>query len=264
MLFKHLWRQFTTLLSVNYAHMVEYRAELLFWVLSNSLPIILMGVWYQAAQGGGFALSPIEFTRYFLAVFIVRQFTIVWVIWEFEDELVQGRLSPRLLQPIDPVWHHLTSHIAERGARLPFGVILVVFFFVLYPTAFWIPSFKDVLLAGLSITLAFALRFTVQYTFAMVAFWTERAAALEQIWFGLYLFLSGMIAPLEVFPPAMRQILVWTPFPYLIDVPANILVGLPVNIGQSYWIPLGWLVLSFLLNRWLWRQGLKQYSGMGA
>jgi hypothetical protein len=71
--------------------MLEYRAELFLWALSGSLPLILMGVWTKAAQGGQFGLSPLDFTRYFLAVFIVRQFTVVWVIWEFEKEVIEGR-----------------------------------------------------------------------------------------------------------------------------------------------------------------------------
>ncbi len=251
-------------LSVYYAHMLEYRAELFLWALSGTLPLILMGVWTQASQQGQFGLNSEDFVRYFLMVFLVRQFTVVWVVWEFEKEVVQGKLSPRLLQPIDPVWHHVASHLSERLARLPFALLLVGLFFFLYPQAVWIPSLKSILLFGLVLGLAFALRFLMQYTFALFAFWTERASAIEQFWFLFYLFLSGMIAPLEVFPPAVRQIAQWTPFPYLIHFPASILIGLPVDIVRGVLMMLGWSLLFFIWNRWLWRQGLKQYSGMGA
>jgi ABC-2 type transport system permease protein len=252
------------LLSVYYAYMLEYRAELLLWALSGSLPLILLGVWTQAAQSGQLGLSPVDFARYFLAVFIVRQFTVVWVIWEFEKEVVEGRLSPRLLQPLDPVWHHVTSHLSERLARLPFVVGLILLFFVIYPQAAWWPSFSSLVLFALVSAIAFALRFLIQYTFALFAFWTERASALEQFWFLLYLFLSGLIAPLEMFPPLMRAIVLWTPFPYFVYFPASVLVGLPVNWGQGLVVIFGWGVVFWVLNRWLWRQGLKQYSGMGA
>ena len=155
-------RKARVLLLVYYAYMLEYRAELFLWALSGSLPLILMGVWIQAAQGGQFGLSPLVFTRYFLAVFIIRQFTIVWVIWEFEKEVVEGRLSPRLLQPLDPVWHHIASHLSERLARLPFGLVLVALFFTLYPQAFWVPSLKNLLLFVVAVSCAFALRFVIQ------------------------------------------------------------------------------------------------------
>lgn len=253
-----------TLLSVYYAYMIEYRAELLFWVLSGTLPLILMGVWVEAAQGGQFGLSPNDFIRYFLAVFFVRQFTVVWVIWEFEREVVEGKLSFRLLQPLDPGWHHLASHFAERFARLPFALLLIGLFFWLYPQAIWVPTLPNLLLCFLALILAFLLRFVSQYAFSMFAFWIERAYAIEQFWFLFYLFLSGLVAPLEVFPPVIRQIVLCTPFPYMISFPASILIGLPVNIGQGLLVMVGWISLFLALNRWLWGRGLKQYSGMGA
>jgi ABC-2 type transport system permease protein len=257
-------RKVKVFLSVYYAYMVEYRAELILWVLANSLPIIMMGVWVKAAQSGQFTLTPAEFARYFISVFLIRQLTIIWVVWEFEREVVEGRLSPRLLQPIDPVWHHVASHIAERFARLPFTILLILLFFVLYPQAAWIPSWQSILLASFSIILAFILRFLIQYTFALCAFWTERATALEQFWFLFYLFLSGMVAPLDVFPESVRAVLFWTPFPYLVYFPASVLIGVPVPLVQGFAVTFLWVTGLWILNRWLWREGLKHYSGMGA
>ena len=261
---KHTINKILTFLFVYYAYMVEYRAELILWVLSGSLPIILMGVWTEAAQEGNFGLTSTDFARYFLAVFIVRQLSVVWVIWEFEREVVEGKLSPRLLQPIDPVWHHIAAHTSERIARTPFAIFLVVLFFLLYPQAFWIPSLGNLLLFALASGMAFALRFIIQYTFAMFAFWTERANALENLWFLFYLFLSGYIAPLEVFPETLRQIVLLTPFPYLINFPAAILVGTPVDLLRGFLSTIGWFLVFLGLNRILWRLGLKRYSGMGA
>lgn len=257
-------RKAKTLLSVYYAHTLEFRAEIVLWVLSGSLPLILMGVWIEAAQGGNFGLKPVEFARYFLAVFLVRQITMVWVMWEFESEVVEGKLSFRLLQPLDPGWYHFAGHVAERFARLPFVVLLVGLFFWLYPSAFWLPGWSTLLLFLLAAAIAFALRFLIQYTFAMFAFWLERANAIEQLWFLLYLFLSGLVAPLELFPPVVREVVLWTPFPYLVNFPAALLVGLPVDVGKGFLALLGWCLIFFILNRWLWRQGLKRYSGMGA
>jgi ABC-2 type transport system permease protein len=261
---KKIIRKALTLLTVYYAYMLEYRAELILWVLSGSLPIILMGVWIKAAQGGRFGLSPVDFARYFLTVFVVRQISVVWVIWEFEKEVVEGKLSPRLLQPLDPVWHHVATHLSERVARIPFAVLLIGLFFLLYPQAIWLPSFSQLFLFTIAVVLAFVLRFVIQYTFAMFAFWTERANALENFWFLFYLFLSGLIAPLDVFPPEVKAIVLFTPFPYLIDFPTSLLVGIPVDIGRGFLALLGWIFIFWVANRLLWRAGLKRYSGMGA
>jgi ABC-2 type transport system permease protein len=262
---KWFYRTMTTLLTTYYAHMIEYRAEIFLWALAGSLPLILMGVWIQASQNGGnFGLNTLDFIRYFFAVFIVRQFTTIWVIWEFEREIVEGKLSFRLLQPIDPVWHHVARHIAEKLTRLGLVGVFIVLFFALYPQAFWIPKLQNFVLFLVAIVMAFTVRFLMQYSFSMLSFWTERASAIEQLYFLFYLFLSGIIAPLEVFPPQVRAIVEWTPFPYLIHFPSAILIGLPVNFVQGSLIMVGWGVVFFFLYRWLWRMGLKRYSGMGA
>lgn len=261
---KKIIRKALTLLTVYYAYMLEYRAEMFLWVLSGSLPIILMGVWIKAAEGGRFGLSPVDFARYFMAVFVVRQVSIVWVIWEFEREVVEGKLSPKLLQPLDPLWHHVASHLSERITRIPFIILLIGLFFILYPQAFWLPSFSKSFLFMIAVALVFVLRFLIQYTFALFAFWTERANALENFWFLFYLFLSGLIAPLDVFPPQVRAIVLFTPFPYLVNFPASLLVGIPVDVGRGFLAILGWILIFLGVNRLLWRAGLKRYSGMGA
>jgi ABC-2 type transport system permease protein len=244
--------------------MLEYRAELLLWALSGSLPFILMGVWSEAAQQVNFGLSSIEFAQYFLAVYLVRQLTVVWVIWDFERDIVDGKLSFRLLQPLDPVWHHVLSHVGERFARLPFIFGLVTLFFLLYPSAFWLPSFNNLVLFAIASIGAFLLQFVIQYTLAMFAFWTEKASAIQEVWFLVHLFLSGAIAPLELFPPEMRAIIRWTPFPYIINFPASILTGLKVDIVHDFGVMLIWILVFSIVNRLLWRKGLRQYSGMGA
>ncbi|MCL2929130.1 MAG: ABC-2 family transporter protein [Trichodesmium sp. MAG_R01] len=251
-------------ISTYYAFNVESRAELLLWVLSSSLPFIMMGLWIEAAVKGEFPLDKLQFSRYFLAVFIVQSITPVWVIFNFEVEVLKGKLSLKLLQPIDPVFHHIADHISEKLAKGFFVLGLVLLFFVLYPQSFWLPNLSSFLLFLITVFMGFILRFLIQYTLAMCAFWTERASAMEQLWLLPYIFLSGTTAPLEVFPELALKIALWTPFPYLVYFPASVLVGLPVDIGRGLLVLLLWSAIFFGLNRWLWRLGLKQYSGMGA
>ncbi|MCS7057323.1 MAG: ABC-2 family transporter protein [Meiothermus sp.] len=259
-------RKLRTLISVWYAYFLEYRAEVLLWALAAVLPLVLMGVWTKAAEGGDFSLSAPEFARYFLCVFLVRQLTIIWVIWEFQEDVVQGRLSFKLLKPIDPSLDYLAQHLGERLTRLPFGLLIVGVFLLIYPQARFVPEAEGLLLGLAASVAAFLLRFLMQYTFALLCFWTERGAAVEELWFVAYLFLSGLIAPLSVFPEAVRSLALLTPFPYLVYFPASLIAGLPVSGGvvQGFAVLGVWFVVFWVLNRWLWRKGLKQFSAMGA
>lgn len=259
-------RRARALFRVGYAYMTEYRAELVLWALANSLSFILMGAWYQAAGRGTFALAPVDVVRYFLAVFVVRQLTVVWVIWEVETQVQGGKLAPQLLQPLDPVWRHFMNHVAERVARLPFSALLVALFFAIYPRAFFVPSPSTIALFVALVTTAFLLRFLVQYTIALLCFWTERASSLEQLNFLLYMFLGGAIAPLDFFPPAVRAVVMWTPFPSMIWLPCRVLLGdVPtIDVVRAVAVLGGWIVFFGIVNRVLWRAGLRRFSAMGA
>lgn len=256
-------------LTTYYALMLEYRAEIFLWVLTGLMPFIMMGIWTKAAAQGHFPMTATEFIRYFTGVFVVRQFTIVWVIWEFELAVVEGRLSNMLLKPINPIWGFITMHLSEQATRLPFWLAIVVGIFCCYPEALWVPHLTDIVLGLMAIVLAFTLRFCMQYTFAMCAFWIERASALEQLSYLPYLFLSGYLAPLNLFPPAVRQLAEWTPFPYVLYFPAQLLIGNSQQLGnpaiaKGFLVMLGWIFLFGILSRVLWQRGLRRYSAMGA
>ncbi len=270
-------RKARILLGTYYAFMLEYRGELFLWAVVMCLPLLLMGLWTQAAEGGSFSLSAVEFARYFIAVFVIRQLTVVWVIHEFGWYVTSGRLSPWLLQPLDPGWRWVCAHLSEKVARLPLAMLLVVLALCVFPQALWgseatpgvwWPHWSHVAWAVVMVELAWAIRFLMQYTLAMLAFWQERVDSVDFVIYLPYLFLSGMVAPLTEFPEAVRALVMWTPFPYLVYVPAMLLTDgdrfTQIELVQSLGIMLLWLVGLWLLNRIAWRAGLKHYSAMGA
>lgn len=261
---RSILRKARTMLSVYNAQMVEVRSEIFLWMLATAFPLILMGIWIQAGESGKFPLDAAQFAQYFTALFLVRQFTIVWVIYEFEFDVLQGRLSPFLLQPIDPVWRHVAAHTAERATRFPFVFAALGLVLLFIPQARWSPSLFDLVAGSAVIYLAFVLRFLIQYTFALCAFWTERASSIEQLWFMVYLFLSGLLGPLEVYSPTMRAVADFTPFPLLIYYPAQVLLGRPVDLVWVVSSLVAWCAAFFIINRVLWRIALKRYSAMGA
>jgi ABC-2 type transport system permease protein len=120
------------------------------------------------------------------------------------------------------------------------------------------------LTALLAIWMAFAINFLLQSAIAILCFWSERASALERLLYIPYLFLSGLVAPLEVFPPAVRDFALWTPFPYMIAFPAQLLSGNPLTFSGGFAAMAGWIALLLPLVGLLWRAGVRRYSAMGA
>ncbi|MEM0914083.1 MAG: multidrug ABC transporter permease [Planctomycetota bacterium] len=291
--FAHLARAMTASF---YALMVEYRVEIVLWGVATSLPLIMMGVWSQAAETGEFTLDRVGMMRYFLAVFIVRQFTVVWVIHDVEWHVVSGRMTPYLLHPVDPWWRFFFIHVGEQLCRLPVVVVLLVIALIIFPEALWgsrdnpelwTPQPQRVVLAVLATYLGFLLRWWMQYAMAMGAFWVERVTALHDIIFLPYLFLSGLLFPLGELRnriettvtlfgtdihlgQAAYELALLTPFPYMAWFPAMLIAtdadattgDLP--IARGFVTLIVWIGLMIALQRWLWRRGVKRYTAMGA
>jgi len=261
---QHGWRVARALFASQYALMLEYRAEILLWALSGLVPFIMLAVWIESPAGDALGMGPTQLARYFLAAFVVRQFTVAWVMTVFEEDALQGRLSPMLLQPLHPFWRYLASHFAEQAIRLPFVAMIASLFFLVLPWAFWVPNPQRALLALAATFLAFLLNFLIQCTMACLCFWSERVNALERLIYIPMLFLSGTAAPLEAFPPALRRMVEWTPFPLLVNFPAQLLSGGEVSIAAGFTALAVWITGLFLLMTLLWRIGVKRYGAMGA
>jgi ABC-2 type transport system permease protein len=258
------WRIARALLSSQYATMLEYRAEIALWALAGVLPLIMLGVWQGSGAGVAAGLSPQALGRYFLAAFVVRQFTVVWLIHVFEEDALQGKLSPQLLQPLHPLWRDLASHLAEQATRLPFVLVMLALVALWQPGILPMPGPGRLLLAVLAIAAAFALRFILHIILTMACFWTERAAALDRLLLIPYLFLSGLVAPLSTFPPSVRALAEATPFPSMLAFPAALLAGEPVNVAAGFAGIGAWCALLLPIALLLWRAGIRRYAALGA
>lgn len=252
------------LLSTQYAYMLEYRAEIALWALSGVLPLIMLGVWQGSGAAIRAGLSPQQLSHYFVAAFVVRQFSVVWLIHVFEEDTLTGKLSPSLLQPLQPLWRYFSAHLAEQATRIPFVALLLLGLAACNPSLLWRPSAWELLWGIAAIWSAFILRFLLQTLAAMLCFWSERAAALDRLLVIPYLFLSGLVAPLDTFPASIKRIALATPFPAMVDFPARVLSGEPVDLIRGFSSILLWCVLLGAPCLWLWRQGIRRYGAMGA
>ncbi len=261
-----LWalRKALTLVSVYFAYMMEYRGEILFWMLSGVAPFFFMSAWSEAARRGLTPYQANDYARYFFAVFVARQLVIVWAHWNLSEDIRSGKLSFRLLQPIDPVWVYLADHLGERGVRLPMMFAITLVFFWLYPHALVWPGAAGACLGALLAALAFGVNFLVSYSIGLLSLWLEDATEIFDLWYVATLFFSGMLAPLSLYPQAVLQVIAWTPFPYLVYAPAGLWSGMEVDWRRGLLALLFWNLFFLLLSRWLWRAGRRHYSAMGA
>jgi ABC-2 type transport system permease protein len=262
-------RKLRVLLEVWFAHNSAYRAEIVVWMLSGAVPLIMLAVWIGKARVAGGSVqgfTPPDFAAYFLAAWIAQQWTVAWVAWEVSNEIRLGTFSPRLLRPLDPIWDFAAGHVTERFVRLPFMVVIVGAGLLLVPGTRLTPDMLHALAFFVCIWLAFAMRFVLAYSIALLSFWFDQATALDDFYYLVAAFLTGGFAPLSFYPPAVRAAVEWTPFPYLVYYPVRVLTG-PASgaaILRVFAMQLLWLAVFWCIRMLLWRRGLRRYGAVGA
>ena len=75
------------LLATEYAHMLEYRAEIALWALSGILPFIMLSIWNGSDARVLLGMDGVGLDRYFLSAFLVRQFSVVWMVYALKRML---------------------------------------------------------------------------------------------------------------------------------------------------------------------------------
>ena len=108
------------------------------------------------------------------------------------------------------------------------------------------------------------IQFLIQSIVACLCFWTEKASSIERLLFIPTLFLSGLLAPVVSFPEYVKSWIYLTPFPYLIDFPANLLSGNGKSVFEGFIMQILWIVLLFKIFRKIWSAGTKKYTAMGS
>ena len=253
----------TTLLKVQYSNMLEYRVEIALWAISGIIPFFMLNIWTNNNLNESINLSNVMISRYFLSAFFVRQFSVVWVVFTFEEDALLGRISPYLIQPLNPFFRYFAQHISEQITRFPFAVIIAVIFFIFNPESIWIPNLGIFFLSTCATFFSFLIQFLIQSIIACLCFWTEKASSIERLLFIPTLFLSGLLAPVISFPDYVKSWIYITPFPYLIDFPANLLSGNNTNVISGLIMQILWIAILFPLFKRIWSLGTKKYTAMG-
>ena len=253
-----------TLLKVQYSNMLEYRVEIALWAVSGIIPFFMLNIWTNNNLNEAININNTMLSRYFLSAFFVRQFSVVWVVFSFEEDALLGKLSPYIIQPLNPFFRYFTQHIAEQITRFPFALIIAIFFFLINPESIWFPNLIVLFLSFISTFLSFLIQFLIQSIIACLCFWTEKASSIERLFFIPTLFLSGLLAPVASFPKYVKSWIYFTPFPYLIDFPANLLSGNKTNISGGFIMQILWILLLFPLFTKIWYEGTKKYTAMGS
>lgn len=248
---------------------LQYRAALALWLLDMILdPLIYLVVWSSEARANGGVLdgyTPGNFAAYFIVLLLVNHLTDNWVYYSFQERIREGKLSAVLLRPLHPIHADLADNLTNKLLMLivilpTMGILTLLFTPNAHITLWTLLAFVPAL------ALAIALRFVVEWTLALVAFWVTQMDAVIQIYYITQFFLSGKMAPLNLFPAPIQWLAQWLPFNWMLAFPVEVVLGwLPADqVLAGFGAQLLWLLLSLGLLALLWKHGVRRYSAVGA
>jgi ABC-2 type transport system permease protein len=182
------------------------------------------------------------------------------------EEIYSGGLTRFMLYPTN----YFAFKFAQRaGDQVPSLVQLVAFGAIvplLLPHA---PeadmSAASIGLGLLAMVAASTLHYFLYLPVHAVAFWADEVWGLNVLVRMTSGFLGGLLLPLTVFPPWLREGVAWTPFPYLFSWPVETMLGTG-KAGPflpSLAMCVAWTLLFMAIGRLVWRRGGREYSGVG-
>jgi ABC-2 type transport system permease protein len=263
---RRIARALPTLWRVGVASIVAYRAEMIIWILSATLPLVMMAIWNAATEEAPLGLfGPTEVTRYFAVTMVVRQLTGAWVLWELNYMIRTGSLSPQLLRPVNPLVYNLCETVAAIPWRLLVLAPIVGALVVWRPEILVNPGPARIVAFVLSVALAFLIAWLVQVIFGLAAFWLEQSQGLFSVYFAMWAFLSGYVVPAPLLPEGVDVVARYLPFYATLGAPVDILTdGTSEPLGAVLASQLGWVVVLGVCTVVLWRRGVRRYGAVGA
>ena len=268
-----LTAKYLHVLSVGLQNTLVYRTNFLFRAAFGLVPLAAtLFLWrsvYADQPPGGLigAYTLAQMVSYYLVVTVVDSVTAVAEDdWQIAADIKDGAVSQFLLKPLDYLAYRFCLYLSGRVVYT--GVALVpVACFLWFQRGFLVGPSGGAgwALAAVSVMLAAVLQFLIAYTVALLAFWVLDVSTFIFIQFAFEYLASGHLFPLDILPPALHRALMWTPYPYLLYFPVEVSLGRLAggDLGRGLAVQAGWVVLAFLLARFVWSRGLRRYTAVG-
>lgn len=255
-------------ISVSLSRYMAYKTDFFLTLLAPSIVFVLINynVWASIYfYRGGSAISGLSMSdmlRYQCAAFLVSLIIRSHRSWNLSEDIRLGRITSFLVYPFEAWKFHASEFLAFQLLQMvTVALALCVLILGGFLGAF---AWSNLVTGILFSVLVSALWFALEFLFGIMAFWLEETWVIRVIFQLAAVFLSGAFIPLELFPPTVRHVLSFTPFPFITSVPANIMIGNPgVHLGSATLTLALWIALIALAGWITWRKGIRLYTAAG-
>jgi ABC-2 type transport system permease protein len=186
--------------------------------------------------------------------------------WRIAAEIREGQISALLTKPLNHLLYRLSLFVAYRFlySLVTLPVMAAVLFWQSAHLQ-WPVHPQTWVLFGLAVCGSALIQFFIAYALAMLAFWILEVSTVIFILYSFEYFLSGHVFPLDLLPVGVRALIAWTPFPYELFFPVQILLERldSAALRQGFLAQAVWVGITATAARLLWLRGVRHYQAAG-
>lgn len=263
-------RRYTSMIKLWFIKALEYRSELLIWVLLTLLnTVVLLAIWLSVFRGAssirGFEIG--QLLQYFLLATIINGITASHFESWRSREIREGKIDHYLTKPMSYPMQVFLADVGNRGFYISLIVPITLAVYGAFSLSYNLGGLTLTPWAIVQLVFLVIVGYFVEFSFAMLAvlltFWFDGAEGLEHFkWIAITVF-SGYMIPIEFMPTWLKSIVELLPLKYMYAVPIQIAQQkTSLVVGDLLYIGL-FLSGLFLIQRWLWKKATLKYTSAG-
>lgn len=260
-------KKYLTLFRINWQNSLQYRASTVIYIVGYSLYIsvilyLWMSVYQEGNKMGEYSLS--DLLTYYLLQLVVNILILSYISWELIDQIREGFFSNFLIKPLNLLFYWFTVNLSGKLLETIYLSIIGSILYYFMGRYLWLPQhLLTYLYFTLSLSMALALAFLMDFCIALIAFWLIQVRVFKFMLLYLVFFFSGAILPLDLFPGWLQKWVHLLPFQYLAFVPIRIFLEKETNLFSVFSVEFFWLLFFFALANWMLVRGVKRYEAVG-
>lgn len=254
---------------VSWQQNLIYRLNFVLWrVRSISQLILVYFIWWTVfkSQEHAFGYTIDSIITYILVAALIRAIVLSTRVTDMISQINDGSVVNFLIKPLGFIRYYLARDAADKLFNISFYIIEVCALILILKPQIIIQTNALIIMWFLLATIGgLIIYFCINFIISLTSFWTENS------WGPLFLmsiFLEGFgggLFPIDILPKSIFNILMLTPFPYLIYFPAKLYLGTMEyqEIIRGFVIISIWIIILVLLMKRILRAGLRHYSAVG-
>lgn len=243
------------------------RVNILGWFLVGLIPIIVLIFVWLAIIGDKPSIN--GFTKGdFIVYYLFLQLS--WYIvgggfgYNVGDAIKKGQINTTLLKPYNVVFSHYIQEQAWKLLSLFIALPISATMLFLFRDSIHISlSLQQGLFLAVSLIFGGILFALLEALSGLTAFWLTEIRPVTRLKETVISLFGGMLIPITLMPHTLFNLANILPFKYMFYVPISILLGKSANPLLDVVIQIGYIILFYLLYKFIWNLGIKKYEAVG-